>query len=86
MITNYVTVYNGSTNVTSKTSNWRVSSISPSIDVSSGIIETAGTYILKYKFTYDGETKETGNIKVTVTGTTPPSDGEDGEGTPPPET
>ncbi len=85
-ITNYVTVYNGSTNVTSKTSNWRVSSISPSIDVSSGIIETAGTYILKYKFTYDGETKETGNIKVTVTGTTPPSDGEDGEGTPPPET
>ena len=85
-ITNYVTVYNGSTNVTSKTSNWRVSSISPSIDVSSGIIETAGTYILKYKFTYDGETKETGNIKVTVTGTTPPNGGEDGEGTPPPET
>ena len=85
-ITNYVTVYNGSTNVTSKTSNWRVSSISPSIDVSSGIIETAGTYILKYKFTYDGETKETGNITVTVTGTTPPSGGEDGEGTPTPET
>ncbi len=85
-ITNYVTVYNGSTNVTSKTSNWRVSSISPSIDVSSGIIETAGTYILKYKFTYDGETKETGNITVTVTETTPPSGGEDGEGTPTPET
>ena len=75
-ITNYVTVYNGSTNVTSSTSNWTLSSISPNVDTSSGIISTAGTYTLKYRFTYDGETKETGSITVTVTGVSPPEQGE----------
>ena len=75
-ITNYVTVYNGSTNVTSSTSNWTLSSISPNVDTSSGIISTAGTYTLKYRFTYDGETKETGSITVTVTGVSPPEKGE----------
>ncbi len=75
-ITNYVTVYNGSTNVTSSTSNWTLSSISPNVDTSSGIISTAGTYTLKYRFTYDGETKETGSITVTVTGVSPPDQGE----------
>lgn len=75
-ITNYVTVYNGSTNVTSSTSNWTLSSISPNVDTSSGIISTADTYTLKYRFTYDGETKETGSITVTVTGTSPPDQGE----------
>ena len=75
-ITNYVTVYNGSTNVTSSTSNWTLSSISPNVDTSSGIISTADTYTLKYRFTYDGETKETGSITVTVTGVSPPDQGE----------
>ncbi len=72
-ITNYVTVFNGSTDVTSKTSGWSLASISPNVDTSSGVISTPNTYTLKYRFTYDGETKETGNIIVTVTGT-PPSD------------
>ena len=42
------------------------------------------TYTLKYRFTYDGETKETGSITVTVKGTntTPPGDGEGGTATP----
>ena len=71
-ITNYVTVYNGSEDVTSSTSNWTLASISPNVDTSSGVISTANTYTLKYRFTYDGETKETGNITVTVTGSTPP--------------
>ena len=72
-ITNYVTVYNGSTNVTSQTSNWTLASISPNVDTSSGTISTPNTYTLKYRFTYDGETKETGNITVTVTGPDPGS-------------
>ncbi len=75
-ITNYITVYNGSTNVTNQTSNWTLISSSPSIG-SSTTISTAGTYTLKYRFTYDGETKETGNITVTVTGSTPPDSGEE---------
>ena len=70
-ITRYVTVYNGSTDVTSQTSNWTLASISPNVDTSSGVISTPNTYTLKYRFTYDGETKETGNIKVIVTGTEP---------------
>ena len=69
-----IKVHNGSTDVTNQTSNWRLSSITPNIDISSGIIETKGIYTLKYRFTYDGETKETGNIKVTVTGTPPPDE------------
>ena len=83
-ITKYVTVYNGSTDVTSETSNWTLASISPNVDTSSGIISTPNTYTLKYRFTYDGETKETGSITVTVKGTntTPPGDGEGGTATP----
>ncbi len=68
-ITKYVTVYNGSTNVTSKTSNWTLVSISPNIGTSISTITEPDTYTLKYRFTYDGETKETGSITVTVTGT-----------------
>ena len=68
-ITNYVTVYNGSTNVTSETSNWTLVSISPNIGTSISTITEPDTYTLKYRFTYDGETKETGSITVTVTGT-----------------
>ena len=85
-ITNYVTVYNGSTDVTSETSNWTLASISPNVDTSSGIISTPNTYTLKYRFTYDGETKETGSITVTVTGTntTPPGGGDGGTPTPEP--
>ena len=68
-ITKYITVYNGSTNVTSQTINWTLVSISPNIGTSISTISDPGTYTLKYRFTYDGETKETGNITVTVTGT-----------------
>ena len=68
-ITKYVTVYNGSTNVTSETSNWTLVSISPNIGTSISTITEPDTYTLKYRFTYDGETKETGNITVNVTGT-----------------
>lgn len=70
-ITNYITVLDGSTNVTNETSNWTLVSISPNIGTSISTISTAGTYTLKYRFTYDGETKETGSITVNVTGTTP---------------
>ena len=80
-ITNYVTVYNGSSNVTSETSNWTLSSISgPVTSTSVSTLSTPGTYTLKYRFTYDGETKETGNITVTITGSSPP-DPEEGTGT-----
>ena len=69
-ITKYVTVYNGSTDVTSETSNWTLSSISgPVTSTSVSTLTEPGTYTLKYRFTYDGETKETGSITVTVTGT-----------------
>ena len=78
-ITDYVTVYNGSTNVTSDTSNWTLASISgPVTSTSVSVLNTAGTYTLRYRFTYDGETKETGNITVNVTGTTSSGDGGNG--------
>ena len=76
-ITKYVTVYNGSTNVTSETSNWTLASISgPVTSTSVSTLTEAGTYTLRYRFTYDGETKETGNITVTVTGSSPPDEGD----------
>ena len=84
-------ILNGSEDVTSKTSNWTLSSISgPVTSTSVSTLTEAGTYTLRYRFTYDGETKETGNITVTVTGTDP-GGGEDGgdsgsETTPTPET
>ena len=69
-ITKYVTVYNGSTNVTSQTSNWTLASISgPVTSTSVSTLSEAGTYTLRYRFTYDGETKETGTITVKVSGT-----------------
>ncbi len=79
-ITNYVTVYNGSTDVTSQTSGWTLSSISgPTTSTSVSVLNTPGTYTLRYRFTYDGETKETGNITVTVTGSSG-SSGSSGSG------
>lgn len=66
-ITKYLTVYDGSTNVTSQTSNWTLSSIAgPTTSTATTVLSTPGTYTLKYRFTYDGETKETGNITVTI--------------------
>ena len=83
-ITKYVTVYNGSTDVTSETSNWTLSSISGSVTSTSvSTLTEPGTYTLKYRFTYDGETKETGSITVTITGTIT---GGGGEEPPTPET
>ncbi len=83
-ITKYVTVYNGSTDVTSETSNWTLSSISgPVTSTSVSTLTEAGTYTLRYRFTYDGETKETGSITVTITGTIT---GGGGEEPPTPET
>ena len=76
-ITKYITVYNGDTNVTSNTSNWTLASISgPVTSTSITTLDTAGTYTLRYRFTYDGETKETGNITVTITGTKEEGSGE----------
>lgn len=74
-IIKYITVYDGSTNVTSQTSNWTLVSISPNIGTSISTVSDPGTYTLKYRFTYDRETKETGNITVTVTGSSPPGGG-----------
>ena len=69
-ITKYVTVLNGSTDVTSQTSNWTLASISgPVTSTSVSTLSEAGTYTLRYRFTYDGETKETGTITVKVSGT-----------------
>ena len=77
-ITKYVTVYNGSTDVTSETSNWTLSSISgPVTSTSVSTLTEAGTYTLRYRFTYDGETKETGSITVTITGTITGGGGEE---------
>lgn len=70
-ITKYATVTENGTNITSKTSNWTVSSISgPSgnYPLTTTSLTDAGKYTLKYKFTYNGETKETQAITVTITG------------------
>ena len=64
-ITKYVTVLNGSTS-------------GPVTSTSVSTLSEAGTYTLRYRFTYDGETKETGTITVKVSGIAPPSGGEEG--------
>ena len=75
-ITNYITVKNNGTDVTSETSNWRLTSISgDTTDTNITVLNTPGTYYLKYRFTYNGETKETGSIRVTITTSTTPPDG-----------
>ena len=58
--------------MTNKTSNWKLSSITGpgGVSLSSTTLTTPGTYTLKYKFSYDGETKETGNITITITEST----------------
>lgn len=80
-ITDYLTVYDGNNDVTDKTSNWKLISITGpnSYPTSTTVIDKEGTYSLKYQFTYDGETKQTGTIQVTITGTTPPDPGEETE-------
>ncbi len=79
-IKNYVTVTENGTDVTDKTSNWAVSSISKNgvnYPLTTTVLTEAGTYSLKYKFSYNGETKETQTITVTITeGETPPDSGE----------
>ena len=86
-ITNYVNVTENGDDVTSKTSNWKLTSLTDSTGASLPInqsnLSTPGTYTLKYKFTYDGETKETGNITVTITGgsTEPTTPDENNSGT-----
>ena len=71
-ISDYVTVTENGNDITSKTSNWKLSSITGpgGVSLSTSTLSTPGTYTLKYKFSYDGETKETGNITVTITGST----------------
>ncbi len=80
-ISNYVTVTENGNDVTSKTSNWKLSSITGpgGVSLSTTTLSTPGTYTLKYKFSYDGETKETGNITVTITGSTNPTEPTDPE-------
>ena len=69
-IVKYVTVTENGNNVTSKASNWKLTSITGpgGVSVSTTTLSTPGTYTLRYEFTYDGEKKETGNITVTITG------------------
>ena len=72
-ITKYVKVTENGNDVTSKTSNWKLSSITGSgVSLTDTVLTTPGTYTLKYRFSYDGETKETGNITVTITDSTQP--------------
>lgn len=76
-IKDYVTVTDNGSDVTNQTSNWRLSSLSGpdgSYDLSTTTLSTPGTYTLKYQFTYDGETKGTQNITVTITEPTTPTD------------
>lgn len=75
-ISDYVTVTENGNDITSETSNWRLSSITGpgGVSLSTSTLSTPGTYTLKYKFSYDGETKETGNITVTITGSTNPTE------------
>lgn len=81
-ITDYITVTNNGEDVTADTSNWHLSSISgPSTDTSITTLTEAGTYTLRYRFTYDGETKETGNITITIEPENLPSGGDSGETT-----
>ena len=67
-ITRYVTVTENGNNVTSKTSNWKLTSITGpgGASLSTTTLSTPGAYTLRYEFTYDGEKKETGNITVTI--------------------
>ncbi len=67
-ITRYVTVTENGNNVTSKTSNWKLTSITGpgGASLSATTLSTPGAYTLRYEFTYDGEKKETGNITVTI--------------------
>ncbi len=75
---NYITVYDGNTDVTTKTSNWKLISISGPYEypTSATTITEPGTYSLKYQFTYDGETKQTDIIQVTITDETTTNPGE----------
>ena len=81
-IKNYVTVYNNDEDVTSNTSNWEIISITDSSNtnypLTTTTLSTPGTYNLKYRFTYDGETKETQTIRVTITSSTSPTDPDTG--------
>ena len=63
------------TDVTSKTSNWTLISISngtSNLPLTTTTLSDPGTYTLKYRFTYDGSQKETGNIEVVITGNSTP--------------
>ena len=86
-IKNYVTVTNNGNDVTSQTSNWKLSSLSGpegNYSLTTTTLSDPGTYTLKYRFTYDGETKETQNITVTITEPAtpdPPLQGDTGTGT-----
>ena len=86
-IKNYVTVTNNGSDVTSQTSNWKLSSLSGpegNYSLTTTTLSDPGTYTLKYRFTYDGETKETQNITVTITEPAtpdPPLQGDTGTGT-----
>ena len=74
-ITKYVTVMENDTDVTSKTSNWTLISISngtSNLPLTTTTLSDPGTYTLKYRFTYDGSQKETGNIEVIITGNSTP--------------
>lgn len=72
-IKNYVKVTDNGNDITNKTSNWSLHYINNGTDnlpLTTTTIADPGTYTLKYRFVYDGETKETQAITVKIIGTT----------------
>lgn len=85
-ITNYFKVTENGENVTDKTSNWTAASIKNSsgenIPLTTKTLTTPGTYKLIYHFTYNGETKSTQEITVTIIAKDPIDNPDDNQTTP----
>ncbi len=71
-IKNYLTVTEDGKDITASTTGWTLSSVTKDGKAYplNTLLNEDGIYLLKYRFTYDGEEKESGNIKVTITGNT----------------
>ena len=85
-ITNYFKVTEDGENVTDKTSNWTAASIKNSsgenIPLTTKTLTTPGTYKLIYHFTYNGETKSTQEITITIIAKDPIDNPDDNQTTP----
>ncbi len=74
-IKSHLKVTDNGTDVTSKTSNWSLASISngsSNLPLTTTTLTDPGTYTLEYTFTYDGQTKRTQAITVVIKETTTP--------------